>query len=298
MATTFYVIASVEDSAYLAWQAKLLHYSCLTRLGVAPLLVVHGVRREPHPYWEDIVRAGGTVVGAPSFRRSPVTGRDYVPRNAAGTLLHAAELVDDPDVCFMMCDPDMLFVRPPPLVGELSGDHYDYMTYALPSVRAAARRLGIDDARLDARAASLACGVPYVIPAPLARPLAEAWLDAIDAFETHDWIDGMYAFGLAAARLELPVRLTRHMVSNAHAEQLLDASMIHYCYGDDDTWTKRRFTAPEAAERVWVPDVAGSPGSVLAEIVRQLHGAREFYAARGIAPQPAADSAWPSMQVD
>ena len=277
MATTYYVIASCDDNAYQAWQAKLFHYSCVTALGAAPLLFVHGFRRTPHPYWVDIVRAGGTVYGAPSYRRAP-TGRDYVPRNTAGTLLHAAELTDRSDVCFVLCDADMLFVKRPVFRPELSGDHYDYMDYARPEVRHAARRLGVADAYLDAHGASLACGVPYVIPAPLARPLAEGWLEAIDAFETHDWIDGMYAFGLAAARLGLPVRLTRHMVSNAHDEELLvDSPMIHYCYGSDASWTKRRYVAAEAVPAVWRPDVVPAPGSVLAEIVRQLVAAREWY---------------------
>ena len=279
MTATYYVIASAEDSAYQAWQSKLFHYSCTTTLGAAPLLFVHGFRREPHPYWLDIARAGGTVYGAPSYRRSPVTGRDYAPRNAAGTLLHAAELTDREDACFVLCDPDMLFVRAPAFRAVLSGDHYDYMNYALPSVRDAARRLGIDDAYLDAHGASLCCGVPYVIPAPLARPLAEGWLAAIDAFETYDWIDGMYAFGLAAARLGLPVALTRHMVSNATGAVLGDAPMIHYCYGEDATWTKRRYLADDAVAAVWTPEVDTSSDTVLAEIVRQLRGAREFYGA-------------------
>ena len=279
MATTYYIIASAEDSAYQAWQAKLLHYSCLTTLGAAPLLFVHGWHRVPHPYWTEIVRAGGTVHGAPSYRRSPATGRDYAPRNAAGTLLLAAELTERDDVCFVLCDPDMLFVRPPAFRPVLSGDHYDYMDYARPSVRAAARRLGVADAYLDAHGPSLRGGVPYVIPAPLARPLAEGWLAAIDAFEEHDWIDGMYAFGLAAARLGLPVQLTRHMVSNATGAVLGEAPMIHYCYGEDTTWTKRRYVADDVVPSVWTPDVDTSSDTVLAEIVRQLRGARAFYSA-------------------
>ena len=46
MASTFDVIASAEDGAYMAWQCKLLHYSCVTTLGAEALLFVHGFRAE------------------------------------------------------------------------------------------------------------------------------------------------------------------------------------------------------------------------------------------------------------
>jgi hypothetical protein len=274
MTAKYFVIASVEDKPYMAWQAKLFHHSCVTASGAAPVIFVHGMRAEPHPYFVDIVKSGGVVYSAPNYRMSEVTGRSYSPRNTAGTLIHAAELCERDDTYFVLCDSDMLLVRTPEFEPALSGDHYDYLHYDLPSVRDAAARLAIAPELLAAQGDSLRVGVPYVIPSSSARALGEAWLEAIDAFAEHDWVDGMYAFGLAALRLGLPVRTTRHMVSNVSSDTALDAPMIHYCYGDAQ-WNKRDYIRADQAAGVWRPPTSGAPGTVLAEIARQLDAVRE-----------------------
>jgi hypothetical protein len=289
MTAKYFVIASVEDNAYMAWQAKLFHHSCMNALGAAPLIFVHGMHAEPHPYLVDVVRAGGVVYSAPSYRVSEATGRSYPPRNTAGTLIHAAELCESDDTYFVLCDSDMLFVRAPLFEPTLSGDHYDYLFYDRPEVRAAAARFGVDAALLAEHAESLRVGVPYVVPSRQARALGEAWLEAIDAFAEHDWVDGMYAFGLAALRLGLQVSTTRHMVSNVSSDTLVEAPMIHYCYGDE-RWTKRDYMRAEQAAAVWTPPTGGAPGSVLAEIARQLAAVNAYEAAAHDASGAAPDT--------
>ena len=61
---SYRVVVSAEASSYMAWQAKLAHFSCLTRLGQAPLVVVHERDGAALPDLADIVRTGGDVLHA------------------------------------------------------------------------------------------------------------------------------------------------------------------------------------------------------------------------------------------
>ena len=280
MPATFYIVAPAENTPYMAWQARLFHYSCVTRVGAAPLIVVHGsAERELHPYFHDIARTGGAVCRAGSFRAS-AAGDRYAPRNTPGTLLSAAELWEEEaadDACFVLCDADMLFVRRPAFPLALTGDDSNFMDYGDPRVVAAAARLGVSPPELAARAPGLCVSVPHVIPAAIARPFGETWLDAIDLFPTRGYIDSMYAFGLAAIALELEVLTTRLAKTNFEPDAPADADMIHYAYGDD-RWNKRAFTTPEQIAALWTPAPPPDSPGILGEIVRQLAGAREFYA--------------------
>ena len=277
MSATHYVVVSADNSPYVAWQAKLFHYSCLTRTGATPLIVVHGpVERDLDPGYHDIARMGGVICRAGSYRASSAGGQ-YAPRNTPGTLLSAADFCESPDALFVLCDPDMIFVRKPDFPSRLSGDHYDYLNYEEPSVQAAARRLGVTPHDLVVRGTSVQCGVPHVVPAAIARPFAETWLDAIDLFPTRGYVDSMYAFGLAATALELDIAITRHMVTNHLPDALADADMIHYCYGDA-RWNKRDFVTREQVERVWSPAPGENVNTVLGELLTQLTEAGDYYA--------------------
>src|SRR3712207_2776362 len=108
----FRVVVSAENNAYMAWQCKLFHFSCVTRLGATPTFVVHDSGSDWHPGFRDIVRAGGVVRHAPGYAVTP-RGFHYRPRNTPGTLLHAADLCEGADDLIVLCDPDMIFVRAP-----------------------------------------------------------------------------------------------------------------------------------------------------------------------------------------
>jgi hypothetical protein len=261
----------------MAWQAKLAHYSCVSRLGSPATIVVHDAEGELLPEWSEIDRTGGTVLPAPSYR---VTGRgvSYAPRNTAGTLREAAGRVDSSVDLLLLCDPDVVFARRPRLGRTLCGAACTYLDFAEPPVRAAMKRLGLAHRRLGTPdGGRLRCGSPYLIPRKLAGPLAQAWLEAIDAFPRPRWEDVMYAFGLAVLMLELPLRRVPLADTNYDADAPIRAPVLHYCY-DNLLWSKRRFASPRAARRVWSPPDCARPGSILAEILRQLTEARRFYA--------------------
>lgn len=275
------VVVSAENNAYMAWQCQLLHYSCVTRLGQVPLVVVHGSRREPlSAGFRAITRAGGLVRRAPSYRMT-ASGADYPPRNTPGTLLHAAAMNYFGDEFFVLCDPDMVFVREPAWAKGLSADHYTLkLDFGHRDVLAAARRVGVAADRLERP--ELRGGVPHVVPAADAARLATAWLEAVDAFRSRLWEVSMYAFGLASLKLGMRPRRTRLACFNWDSRHPLppEASVIHYCLGDR-FWSKRHYWADADAPRVW--DAPRAPeGTVLGEILSQLRAAREFYSAADI----------------
>jgi hypothetical protein len=280
---THCIVVSAENNPYAGWQAKLFHFSCVTRLGSAPVIVVHDSARAWDPAFSDIVRAGGTVRRAPSYRalRAP----HYFPRNTAGTLLHAAALCGASERFIVLCDPDMIFVRAPEFPEALSAASYDNMNYDRETVRTAAGRLGVSIDAVRAREAELSCGVPYVIPVDQARALAQAWLAAIDAFPSVVWGDMMHAFGLAVVQLGLRVTLTRSMQDNYRQDAQLAADVVHYPYGDS-RWNKRDYRTAEAARLVWEPKVETAPGTVLGEIIAQIRAARQFYRDPFLGPVP------------
>jgi hypothetical protein len=274
MALNHHIIVSAENSAYMAWQCQLFHYSCLTRLNRVPTIFVHAAGRIWHPGFLEIIKAGGIVRPARNYAFTR-GGDKYVLRNAPGTLLHAAGLFAHDDRFLVLCDPDMIFLREPEFPAALSFDAVDYLSYDRDDVRAVARRLGVALNTSDERQRKLCGGVPHVIPTADARRLAELWLESIDAFPAKYWVAVMYALGLAVMKLGRDVTLTRHAILNYSSYAPADADMIHYCQGDE-IWNKRRYRKEDAA-RVWGPTVAAPRGTVLGEILAQLVEAREFY---------------------
>jgi hypothetical protein len=273
------IVVSSENSPYLAWQTKLFYFSCLSRLKLQPLIIVHDLEEEWCTDFKDILRAGGVIRRAPNYRARP-DGEAYPPRNTAGTLLHAAEISKEQDSTqdgfFVLCDPDMIFLRAPNFPSEMSAEYYAYMDYSQARVGSAAERLGIQERELRAREADLRCGVPYVIPVSDAELLAGKWLAAIDAFYPPMWTDVMYAFGLAAVDLNLKLTLTNMVATNCYPETTLSNNIIHYCYGSK-TWSKRDYLTAEQSLGVWDPVAKVSEGTVEAEIISQIKEASEFY---------------------
>lgn len=261
----------------MAWQAKLAHYSSVSRLGQAPLIVVHEAEGEDSRDWRDIATAGGTLLHAPSYRTTG-GGVPYACRNAAGTLLEAAEVLGPEVELLLLCDPDIVFARPFQAHRGLAGSACEYLDYTGAPVRAAIERLGLtpSDEAL-APEGPLACGTPYIIPRDCAKALAEAWLEAIDAFGDPRWEDNMYAFGLAVLMLNLDLIRIPLADTNYYPDAPVQAPIVHYCY-DNDLWSKRKFITERSARRVWKPPRGAEPGSVLAEILQQLEQARSFYA--------------------
>jgi hypothetical protein len=275
LARRYRIVVSAENSPYLAWQAKLFHFSCVSRLNRSPIVIVHDRGSKWRHDFRELSDAGAIVSRAPSYRITS-NGDDYPPRNTAGTLLRAAHLCSAKDEFIVLCDPDMIFVRQPDFSRNLSGEYYGYLNYDRKPVRRAARKIGIRLETLDRQKEELCCGVPYVIPVAAAKQLADAWLQAIDAFSPRHWDDQMHAFGLAVVKLGLRVTLTHVMNHNHWPDAMLDRDVIHYCYGDR-TWNKRSFSTTRQARKVWSPAAATQQGTILAELFSQITEATDFY---------------------
>lgn len=275
MNNKYKIVVSAENNPYMAWQCKLFHFSCLSRLQQTPLIIVHETGAELHQDFQEIMKVGGHVLSAPSYKLA-AQGDIYQPRNTPGTLLHATERCASECDFVVLCDPDMIFVRPPRFPAALSGDYCSYMNYDLDGVEAAREALSIPRAGVDEQKEALRCGVPYVIPVREARSLAELWIEAIDAFPSRKWEDVMYAFGLAAVKIGLKVTLTRMAESNYWPDEILKADVVHYCYGDE-RWSKRHYFREDQASNVWQPRVEAPAGTILGEILSQLRAAEKFY---------------------
>lgn len=272
----YHIAVSAENCSYMAWQCRLFYYSCVTHLKLRPIFIVHELEQEWHPYYRDIVAAGGVVRSAPSFRKTR-NGDDYSPRNTAGTLLQMAEIGYGPDDFIVVCDPDMVFLRPLNLPRTFAAESISNLDYDKRVVRQAARRLGISSDLLNRRKKEVECSVPHVVPVSQARRFAEAWLEAIDAFPPGEWQISMYAFGLAVIKLGLKLELTNLVALND--EQYVDvgdAAIIHYSYGDR-TWNKRDYWTREQAPRVWETTLQFPRRIILGEIISQIQEAGAFY---------------------
>ena len=276
---TYRVVVSAENRPYIAWQAKLAHYSCVSRLGQAPLIVVHELDGAELPEWAEIEAAGGSIIRAPSYRLTPA-GVTHEARNTIGTLIEAAAVITDAE-WLLLCDPDMIIASAPECPAVPTAGAYGYMHYGTPGVRAAARRIGVSAEQIAAYGDDLCCGVPYFIRAADAAGLARAWLEALDAFEQPEWIDIMHAYGLAVASLGLEQRRSPGLMQTTlDPDAPLSASVLHYPY-EAPFWDKKWFVTAEESAAVWRPPEGAKAGSVMAEVMRQLKEAGEFYSQLG-----------------
>jgi hypothetical protein len=269
------LIVSVENNPYMSWQSKLLHFSGLSRLEQIPVFIVHESGTDLHPGFQDILNTGGEVFVVPNYKRTR-HGDDYGAKNLAGTVFEASSLCAGRNPYLLLLDPDMLFVRQPILPKTLSGDFCSYINFDREFAQTAARVFGVAPEEIADKKQSLRCGGPYVIPMADARAFGSAWIEAVDSFPPRTWEDVMYAFGLAAIKLGMPVTQTRMVQSNYHAEETLQGDVIHYCYGDE-IWTKRDYFTEDQIKQVWEPRVKAPRNTVRGEILAQIHEAGEFY---------------------
>jgi hypothetical protein len=306
----FDVVVSAENNTYLVWQAMLFHYSCVTHLGQAPIVVVHTSGEPLLPGFRRIVEAGGIVQTAPNYR--PWAGINYPPRNTPGALRHVTSDAD----YLLLCDADMIFLRPFPwdecrltdrqvsvdFIGYLDPDGAEHQ----PVVDEVCRRAGVEPRRL--RECPMNGGVPHVIPRTLQKRLSDDWLECIELFPVIEpwpaevartpsrhchlgpqkpWLTSMWALVLSVHRLGLAPVVTQWCITNHRGADALPAAgawspaMIHYCYGDAG-FDKRQFDGQDAAERrVWQAPPADD--TISGAIRRQVREAAVHY---GFAPLP------------
>ena len=271
-----HIIVSAENNCYMGWQCKLFHYSCVTYLGVTPVFIVHELDKDWHPYFQDIVAAGGVVRSARSYRTTS-TGHDYSPRNTAGTLREAALIGYANNDFIVICDADLIFRRGLKFPERFASEGCTNLNYRDKRVRSAATKFGISLEVLMNRQHTVECAVPHVVPVACAAQLAETWLEAIDSFAPGVWQTSMYAFGFAVLKLGLKMSLTRFVALNDEPHEAVGrAKIIHYSYGDRN-WNKRHYWYPKDAAKVWNADARAAPGTIMREIISQIRQANDFY---------------------
>jgi hypothetical protein len=275
------LVVSTENNAYMAWQALLLHASCVRRGLPAPTVVVHG-DGPLVPGLDHLGRCGGRLQRAPSYR-----GGDYAPRNTAGTL----ERVETDAPFVVILDADLIFLDRPSWPQPERDEVVSNLTaYLQPDdgnrepLAAACRVLGL---QADILAHGLHGGTPYLVRTEIARDFAQEWLRCIDVLRSGPGSDGfrylasMWGFVLAAVRLGLRESLVDICTWNLEGVYPLTvtqapASLLHYCYGD--SWfQKHQYAGDEAvAASVWsLSSIEGD--SAAAAIRAEISAARDYY---------------------
>jgi hypothetical protein len=291
----FALVVSAENHPYLVWQAMLFHYSCMTRTGSPPVIVVHKGDEPLLEGFSRIAERGGIIQTAPNYRWAE--GVHYPPRNTAATLLH----VETDAEYIVLCDPDMIFISPQPLVEhQLEDDQvsFDRLTYLDPQreqfpamLAHVCPRVGVSEEILHAR--PINGGVPHIVPRSLARPLAREWLEVMRSFPREigehvvkdnipeiNWMSTMWAVVLAVHRLNLRPVMTGFCETNWNDHRPLAEvvaagySMIHYCYPEPG-FNKHLRDQPDNWSGVW--SVPAGDETLGGEIRRQLHEARLWF---------------------
>jgi hypothetical protein len=292
MTRGFELVVSAENNPYMAWQALVFHYTCTRHIGAAPIVVVHGDDNELDPLYQCLIDHGGRIQRAPTYRDS---GRfSYPPRNTPATLAHVR--VDPRTKYLVLCDPDLVLLRPWPLVAislepdEVSLDGVSYLMpddETRPALAAAYAAHGVELAETERK--PVPGGVPHIIPVAQQEALSREWLRLVDSLLTKLVSDptmvfaslaSMWALDLAIRRLRLRPVVTRYAISNFLGDQPLprspgsEAILLHYCYGDA-SFDKRNYMSAEQVRDVW--HVRAEPGSVHEALCAEIRAAGSYY---------------------
>jgi hypothetical protein len=267
----FDVVVSSENTQYMAWQTQVFCFSCLTRLKLRPVVVVH---QSTQPLREEfclLQRYGCIVLEAPSFSAHP-KGK-YLPRNEAGSLLAVSQITALNTEHILLCEADMLFLKSLDYPDAVSGEFYRYLHYQYEHIRSAAQKFGLGR-RIGTLNKAFRIGVPYLIPLRHARQIALRWLEVLDSFEAIYWIDIMFAFGIALMVEKLDAKTTCRMQGNLHYDQRVTRHLIHYGWANPG-WDKRSYRDRSPFDDESLP--FGKPGTVLAEMMSQIRETSNFF---------------------
>ena len=293
------IVVSAENNPYMAWQAMLFHYSCLTHTGQAPIVVVHGdMTKRLRGEYQTLQRHGGRIQRARNFRLH--RGLDYAPRNTPATL----RCVETDADYIVLCDPDMIFFGPAPFdcyrpaEDQLSLDRISFMTVNDESrchLSAACKRAGVSLNRLACD--GIGGGVPHIVPLSLKSALSREWLRSIDFFfssriaprfksRTDEpaspfWIASMWALILATYRLGLRPVMTDFALLNFRGDVThvppagCNSFLIHYSYGDSVFDKRVFFGDSKTCNKVW--QVRPAKATISGRICAEIAAARRFF---------------------
>jgi hypothetical protein len=290
----FDIVVASDNNDYLAWQCLVFHHSCITHLGQAPIIVVHGDDGPLVSGYRILQKKGGIIQRLPTYRFAGAV--EYAGRNLWASLKDVKTSADN----IVLCDPDVIFLRhvdfakiAAGLDGEaVSLERVGYMAvgdHNRPVLEEVCRSSWIDKRLLDGITTS--GGMPYVIPIDLRRRIAREWAarteDCLMTSLKHHrqmnsevWISIMWGFVFAALRNDIPMSLTNMCVVNdriaeGQASVLCERQIVHYCYGDDFFNKKNYMNEKDSLEAVWK---AHAPeGTINGAVTRAIHEAAVFY---------------------
>ena len=285
MPDDFDIVVSAENTNYQAWQCMVFHVSCRTATGRTPIFVVHGDESEPLVEgFEAIAADDGIVQRRPNYRHA---GRlMYAPRNQMRTV----GLVETDAEHLVLCDPDMVFLRPVDfgeLIAEMDDDQLslDQISFLVvtdenrPFIEQVCVANGLD---IDAVAARPMNGAtPHVIRRQGRIRLVRTWDHYLEAYlaashEHHGdyhpdvWISSMWGLALAMHHLGLRPHFTErciHTLGDPPIPADTDAWIVHYSYDTPD-FDKRAFSSDETWDQVWqVTPATGTATGVVRQAI-------------------------------
>jgi hypothetical protein len=226
------VIFSCENTAYMRWQAELLHYS-YTRCGMHAQLtaLVSETGEGLNGFPCEVVRV--------SNYRNWLRNDEYEPLNKPGGIREWAAYGGSPGETVLIIDPDSFFVRPVPdpgplRRGEACADAHEYMRPDLAYTRLVLNR----HCPRECRPFFQPVGIYIVIRRDDLAALAQRWLEkAIDIRSDKacreklphgGWISEMLGYAIAAAECGIRHRISRFAQSTGTGS--LQCPIIHYCF--------------------------------------------------------------------
>jgi len=239
------VIFSCENTAYMRWQAELLHHS-YARSGMRAQLTAL------------VSDTGEPLAGFPceTFRVSNYRGRlpndTYEPLNKPGGILEWVASGGPAAETVLIVDPDSFFVQPvsdpgPLGRGEACADAHEYMRPDLPFNRFVLER----HCPHKCRAFFQPVGIYILIRRDDLAALAPRWLEKAMSIRSDKtcreqlphsgWISEMLAYGIAAAECGIRHRMGRFAQSTGTGS--LQCPIIHYCFplnASGQIWQKKQ----------------------------------------------------------
>ncbi len=267
------IVLSAENNDFMAWQCLVFHHSCITHVGKAPIVVVHGDEPELVDGFAWLEQAGGSVQRAPNFRH--YGDIMYAPWNQLKTVELAVS--DEPWLVF--ADTDMVFLDQVDFTPQLAAlgprsvglDRVPFLVVNDTNRTIVADGCQHAGVALDAIEDRPVTGAtPYLIANSARGELCAAWelstkryLEKSFAFHNgYDpgvWISSMWGLALAVHALDWDFVLSEQCVHTLQDPEVNPAErpILHYSYGIDH-FNKRRFNRRDRYDELWT--VVGKPG--------------------------------------
>jgi len=226
------VIFSCENTAYMRWQAELLHYS-YARSGMrAQLTALVSETGEPiNGFTCETVRVGNYKASLPK--------EIYEPLNKPGGIQEWAAHGGSPGETVLIVDPDSFFVRPVPdpgplRRGEACADTHHYMRADIEY-----NKLVLDrHCPREVRSFFQPVGIYILIRRDDLAALAPRWLQKAMEIRSDKvcrakmphsgWISEMLGYAIAAAECGIRHRISKFAQSTGTGS--LHCPIIHYCF--------------------------------------------------------------------